>query len=133
MAISFLILFLIDRKSIKVSAKKSTIFEKVDKWGPFKKINIVILYLIMENMAKKSGQASLFFMQVFFSWTRRVFKNLIEHRYCYVTENFLGFDAVQGKKTKQKMAGLAGFEPAHDGIKTRCLTAWRQPIKVFNR
>ncbi len=25
------------------------------------------------------------------------------------------------------MAGLAGFEPAHDGIKTRCLTAWRQP------
>ena len=28
-------------------------------------------------------------------------------------ENFLGFDAVQGKKTKQKMAGLAGFEPAH--------------------
>jgi len=31
MAISFLILFLIDRKSIKVSAKKSTIFEKVDK------------------------------------------------------------------------------------------------------
>ncbi len=29
------------------------------------------------------------------------------------------------------MAGLAGFEPAHDGIKTRCLTAWRQPIKVI--
>lgn len=29
------------------------------------------------------------------------------------------------------MAGLAGFEPAHDGIKTRCLTAWRQPIKVM--
>jgi len=37
---------------------------------------------------------------------------LIEHRYCYVIENFLGFDAVQRKKTKQKMAGLAGFEPA---------------------
>jgi hypothetical protein len=29
-----------------------------------------------------------------------------------VIENFLGFDAVQRKKTKQKMAGLAGFEPA---------------------
>ena len=25
------------------------------------------------------------------------------------------------------MAGVAGFEPAHDGIKTRCLTAWRYP------
>ncbi len=23
-----------------------------------------------------------------------------------------------------KMAGLAGFEPAHDGVKVRCLTAW---------
>jgi hypothetical protein len=29
-----------------------------------------------------------------------------------VIEKFLGFDAVQRKKTKQKMAGLAGFEPA---------------------
>ena len=26
-----------------------------------------------------------------------------------------------------KMAGVAGFEPAHAGIKTRCLTAWRHP------
>ena len=25
------------------------------------------------------------------------------------------------------MAEVAGFEPAHDGIKTRCLTAWRHP------
>jgi len=25
------------------------------------------------------------------------------------------------------MAGMAGFEPTHDGIKTRCLTAWRRP------
>jgi hypothetical protein len=24
----------------------------------------------------------------------------------------------------QIMAGLAGFEPAHDGVKVRCLTAW---------
>ncbi len=24
----------------------------------------------------------------------------------------------------RKMAGLAGFEPAHDGTKNRCLTAW---------
>ena len=31
------------------------------------------------------------------------------------------------------MAGLAGFEPAHDGIKTRCLTAWRQPNYVLVR
>ena len=26
---------------------------------------------------------------------------------------------------KKKMAGLAGFEPTHDGTKNRCLTAWR--------
>ncbi len=25
------------------------------------------------------------------------------------------------------MAGLAGFEPTGDGVKVRCLTAWRQP------
>lgn len=29
------------------------------------------------------------------------------------------------------MAGLAGFEPAHDGTKTRCLTTWLQPIAVL--
>ncbi|SUZ47380.1 uncharacterized protein METZ01_LOCUS234 [marine metagenome] len=28
------------------------------------------------------------------------------------------------------MAGVAGFEPAHHGIKTRCLTAWLHPIKL---
>ena len=26
---------------------------------------------------------------------------------------------------------MAGFEPAHDGIKTRCLTTWRHPSNVF--
>ena len=25
------------------------------------------------------------------------------------------------------MAGMAGFEPANDGVKVRCLTAWRHP------
>jgi hypothetical protein len=25
------------------------------------------------------------------------------------------------------MAGAGGFEPPHDGIKNRCLTAWRRP------
>ena len=30
------------------------------------------------------------------------------------------------------MAGLAGFEPAHAGIKIRCLTAWRQPNNYLN-
>ena|GEM_PF-4826366 len=29
--------------------------------------------------------------------------------------------------TRIVMAGTAGFEPTHDGIKTRCLTAWRRP------
>ena len=31
---------------------------------------------------------------------------------------------------EKKMAGVAGFEPAHDEIKTRCLTAWRYPSRV---
>ena len=29
----------------------------------------------------------------------------------------------------KNMAGVAGFEPAHDGIKTRCLTTWLHPIR----
>ena len=28
------------------------------------------------------------------------------------------------------MAGPGGFEPPHDGIKTRCLTAWRRPNEL---
>ena len=30
-----------------------------------------------------------------------------------------------------KMAGPAGFEPAHARIKTWCLTAWRRPNNTF--
>lgn len=26
-----------------------------------------------------------------------------------------------------KLAEVVGFEPTHDGIKTRCLTAWLHP------
>lgn len=26
-----------------------------------------------------------------------------------------------------KMAGVAGFEPARDGVRVHCLTAWRYP------
>src|SRR5699024_2383975 len=29
----------------------------------------------------------------------------------------------------QQLAGLLGFEPRNDGIKTRCLTAWLSPNK----
>ncbi len=32
----------------------------------------------------------------------------------------------------QRMVGVAGFEPAHDGIKTRCLTAWLYPYISTN-
>ena len=28
------------------------------------------------------------------------------------------------------LARVAGFEPAHDGIRIRCLTAWLYPINV---
>lgn len=30
-------------------------------------------------------------------------------------------------RNDNKMAGVEGFEPSHDGIKTRCLTAWLHP------
>jgi hypothetical protein len=30
------------------------------------------------------------------------------------------------------MAGAKGFEPLHDGIKTRCLTAWLRPNNFYN-
>ncbi len=26
-----------------------------------------------------------------------------------------------------KLVGIAGFEPAHEGVKVPCLTAWRYP------
>ena len=29
------------------------------------------------------------------------------------------------------LAGTAGFEPANDGTKTRCLTTWRRSINVI--
>ena len=31
------------------------------------------------------------------------------------------------------MAGVPGFEPGHDGIKTRCLTAWLYPNAIHNK
>ena len=31
---------------------------------------------------------------------------------------------------KRYMAGVEGFEPPHDGTRTRCLTTWRHPIAV---
>src|SRR5258708_2035693 len=30
-----------------------------------------------------------------------------------------------------RMAGVLGFEPRDDGIKTRCLTTWRHPNSVL--
>ena len=35
----------------------------------------------------------------------------------------------------QQIGGVEGFEPSHDGIRIRCLTAWRYPyglnIKIW--
>ncbi len=28
---------------------------------------------------------------------------------------------------RPNMAGVAGFEPTNDGVRVRCLTAWRHP------
>ena len=33
--------------------------------------------------------------------------------------------------TAHIMAGVAGIEPANDGIKTRCLTTWLHPIRLL--
>lgn len=30
-----------------------------------------------------------------------------------------------------KMARVAGFEPANDGVRVHCLTAWRHPYSVL--
>ena len=30
----------------------------------------------------------------------------------------------------QPLTGVAGFEPAHSGVKDHCLTAWRYPTKT---
>jgi hypothetical protein len=30
------------------------------------------------------------------------------------------------------MAGIRGFEPLNDGIKTRCLTAWLYPSRIIS-
>ena len=41
----------------------------------------------------------------------------------------VGFSAFSSKGVRN-MAGVGGFEPPHDGIKTRCLTAWRYPSNL---
>ena len=43
---------------------------------------------------------------------------------CLVDEDELLTDS-------KNLAGMAGFEPANDGIKTRCLTTWRHPNCVM--
>ncbi len=30
------------------------------------------------------------------------------------------------------LAGVVGFEPTDNGVRVRCLTAWRYPIAVIN-
>ncbi len=44
----------------------------------------------------------------------------------------LGYVAIRMSKTlhfaQLLLARVAGFEPAHDGIRIHCLTAWRYPI-----
>ena len=35
-------------------------------------------------------------------------------------------------KLIELMAGAAGFEPTHGGIKTRCLTAWLRPCRNYS-
>ena len=34
---------------------------------------------------------------------------------------------VKNANTSIFVAGVAGFEPTHDGVKVRCLTAWLYP------
>lgn len=53
----------------------------------------------------------------------------------WISERHKGFGLVQSETLQytniffnNALAGSAGFEPANDGTKTRCLTAWRRPI-----
>ena len=39
--------------------------------------------------------------------------------------------SIQQENIREKVVGVAGFEPAHDEIKTRCLTAWLHPIRNY--
>ena len=39
------------------------------------------------------------------------------------------FSPIKSSHKRLFLAGVAGFEPTNDGIKIRCLTAWRHPYK----
>lgn len=56
-----------------------------------------------------------------------------KQKQCSVVDHALRepFDKLGDNDDDSLMAGLAGFEPAHDGTKTRCLTTWLQPIAVL--
>ena len=41
-----------------------------------------------------------------------------------------GLDYLLCINQTKRMAGVPGFEPGHDGIKIRCLTAWLYPNKL---
>ena len=59
----------------------------------------------------------------------------VTKQFASVIINYSNRYAVFGLFSKEKstcnkqvlLAGLAGFEPTGDGVKVRCLTAWRQP------
>lgn len=38
---------------------------------------------------------------------------------------------LRGQINKNNMAEVVGFEPTHDGVKGRCLTAWLHPNKIM--
>ena len=45
----------------------------------------------------------------------------------YIIADFPAFVNKNSAIPAENMAGLTGFEPVNDGVKVRCLTAWRQP------
>ena len=50
----------------------------------------------------------------------------------YATKLRTTSGCVGGAELREYMAGVAGFEPANAGIKTRCLAAWRHPNKLVD-
>ena len=56
----------------------------------------------------------------------KIIQRCLRNRYAEVKLRSLLDRALPTELTahKIKMAGLAGFEPAHHGVKVRCLTAW---------
>ncbi len=57
-------------------------------------------------------------------------KNTLENREAKLFYFYLkSYKKIRPRRTN--LAGVAGFEPTHAGVKVPCLTAWLHPIGVM--